>query len=60
MIGGVDLRNAAMVALEAQAVRRDDAFELVQRREAADISREAVSHSTSRRTTSFSNFDGLP
>src|SRR5262249_4695308 len=34
MIGGIDLGNAAMMPLEAEPVRRDDAFELVQRREA--------------------------
>src|SRR5204863_1702638 len=30
----IDLRDAAMMALEAQPVRRDDAVKLVQRREA--------------------------
>ena len=34
MLGRIDLGDAAMVALEAQAVRGDDSLQLVQRREA--------------------------
>lgn len=56
----VDLRLPAMVPHEAQAVGRDDAVEGIKRREADRAFASAVSHVTSRRTTSFSNTEGLP
>jgi hypothetical protein len=33
VIGGIDLGGAAMMALEAEPVRRDDAVEIGERRE---------------------------
>jgi hypothetical protein len=60
VIGGIDLRDAGVMPLEAQARWRDDAVEFVQRREIHRGSGDAVSHDTSRRITFFSNFEGMP
>ena len=60
MLRRIDGRNAAMMALVEQPVRRDDAVEILQRRPAGGRDVLLAEFFEMFLTTSFSNGDGAP
>ena len=61
MLLGIDLGHARVMALEVQAARRDDAEQILQRREAdRRLAACGVRPGLWRRCTLASCFDGMP